>query len=351
MNRPPQEQPKISVVILNYNGMQWLERCLDSLERQTIFDQIEVIFTDNKSSDASAEFAARWLTRCGKGPLVQNGANLYYCEANNRGAAVATGRYLLFLNQDTWLEPDCLAQLYEKSEAFGASAASPLVLDYESETLGECGGPGFDLFGLPMSQGECEEGDEIFGAPGCSLLIRADMFKKIGGFDARMLMYVDETDLSSRVWIAGGKIVGIPSARLHHRGAVMINPKGITKIVELRTSETKRYLTNRNGILFWLKNAEGLLLLILIPHLLLLAVEAAVSLLLVRRWSFVRKGYLNATADAFQLLDHVRDWRKRIKTFRQRSDFWMLRFLRIKFARWAEVRMLFRFGLPKVETK
>ena len=106
--------PKISVVILNYNGREWLARCFESLEQQTIFSEIEVIVTDNASSDGSDRFAGEWFKRLGRGRLVQNGANLWYCGANNNGAAVATGEFLLFLNNDTWLEPDCLEKLYEE---------------------------------------------------------------------------------------------------------------------------------------------------------------------------------------------------------------------------------------------
>src|SRR5262245_54352285 len=134
MNGPSTVQPKISVVILNYNGQQWLPRCFESLEKQTVFKELEVIVTDNKSGDGSDQFAAQWLERTGRGRVVQNGANLYYTGANNNGAAVATGKYLLFLNNDTWLEPDCLEKLYAGVEAAGADSASPLVLNYDDQS-------------------------------------------------------------------------------------------------------------------------------------------------------------------------------------------------------------------------
>ncbi len=132
MSRPP----KISVIVLNYNGRQWIPPCLESLGKQTIFADLEIILTDNKSSDGSEALAAEWLARRGAGRVVQNGANLGYCEANNNGAAVARGKYLLFLNNDTWLEPDCLERLFDEVEAVGADAATPQGLALAEAELG-----------------------------------------------------------------------------------------------------------------------------------------------------------------------------------------------------------------------
>jgi GT2 family glycosyltransferase len=344
-------QPKISVVVLNYNGREWLPRCFESLERQTIFRDIEVILTDNHSSDGSDKFAAGWLEKTGKGRVVQNGANLYYCGANNNGAAAATGEFLLFLNNDTWLEPDCLEKLYAETVKAAADCAAPAVFDYDDDTYQSGGDTGLDFFGLPTLGSPATCTRETFAAPGCSLLVKKELFDKIGGFPPELLIYADETDLSWRVWIAGGKVVAAPGARLHHRGAAVVNPEGKTKTVESRTTDFKRFLANRNGILFLMKNGQHVLLLLLVPHLLLLLAEAGVGLVLTRRWSYIRKSYLSAISEAFRMRDHVRQWRRRIRGFRRRGDFWMLRFLRLKPARWAEVKRLFKYGPPKVDAK
>ena len=352
MNESPPEPTWISVIVLNYNGMTWLPRCFNSLEKQTIARRLEVILTDNKSADESVKFANDWLAQSGmRGQVVQNGANLWYTGANNNGAAVATGKYVLFLNNDTWLEPDCLEKLYAEVEAARADAATPLVLNYDDNSFQNCGAPGFDIFGLTTHMGPVTQTTEVFAACGCSLLVRTELFRQIGGFPPELLIYADETDLSWRVWIAGGKVVTVPAARLHHRGAAVVNPAGQTKAVESRTSETKRFLANRNGILFLLKNSRHILLLLLIPHMLLLMVEALASLVLVRRWSYVRKSYWSAVADVFRMRGHVWAWRRRIAAFRKRGDFWMLRFLRLKPSRWAEVESLFKLGAPKVDAK
>jgi GT2 family glycosyltransferase len=331
--------------------MRWLPRCYESLERQTIFSEIEVILTDNNSSDGSDKFAAAWGERTGRGRVVQNGANLYYCGANNNGAAVATGEFVLFLNNDTWLEPDCLEKLYAEATKAGADCAAPTVLNYDDDTFQGIGSDGLDLFGMHTQSPQLKAIEELFSGYGCSVLLRKDVFDKVGGFAPELLIYADESDLSWRVWIAGGKVMSAPGARVHHRGSAVVNPQGNTITVEARTSDTKRFLANRNGILLLLKNSQHILLLLVIPHLVLLLVEAMVSLLLVRRWSYVRKAYLSAILEAFKMHGHVREWRRRIRGFRQRGDFWMLRFLRFKLSRWDEVKRLFKFGLPKVDAK
>ena len=342
---------KISVIVLNYNGLSWLLRCYDSLEKQTIFNEIEVILTDNASSDGSVKFAEEWNQRTGRGRVVQNGANLWYTGANNNGAAVAKGEHVFFLNNDTWLEPDCLEKLYNEVEAAHADAATPLVLNYDDNSFQNCGGTGFDVFGLISGTKPTQTTSEVFVGCGCSLLVRTEVFRKLGGFPPEILIYADETDLSWRVWIAGGKVVTVPSSRLHHRGAAVVNPAGETKAVESRTSETKRFLANRNGILMLMKNCRNFLLLLLIPHLMFLLLEAFLALILIRRWGYVRKSYLGAIADAFRMLPHVRQWRRTIRGFRKRGDFWMLRFFRLMPSRWAEFKQLFTIGVPKVDAK
>lgn len=344
-------QPLISVVILNYNGAKWLERCLESLKAQTIFNRIEVILADNASRDGSDELAQRLMQNWPHGRFVQNGANLGYCEGNNRAARLAQGKYLFILNNDAWLEPDCLEKLATETERTAASAATPLVLNYSDDSVQSMGGTGLDLCGMPNTADVPPATREQFAVCGCSFLIEAELFRALGEFDAGLFMYGDETDLSWRVWIAGRRIVGVPSARLHHRGAVSVNPEGGAELVESRTSHTKRYYANRNSILFLLKNSQHALLLLLVPHLFLLLAEALASLALVRKWSFVREAYCKAIADCWRMRGHVREWRRRIKGFRRRSDFWMLRFLRLKPSRWAEVERLFKVGVPKVDSR
>ena len=110
-------------------------------------------------------------------------------------------------------------------------------------------------------------------------------------------------------------------------------------------------MENRNGLLTLLKDAQHVLLLFWFLQLCLVIAESLVGLLIVRRWSFFKNTCLNALADCWKLRGHVWKERKRIAGFRQRSDFWMLRFYRLRLNRWEEVLRVWRYGLPKVEAR
>lgn len=347
MNSAALAKPKISVIILNYNGRRWLPRLFESLETQTILSQIEVIIPDNNSDDESDLLAEKWLNKTKKGRLIRTGENLGFSGGNNRGATEATGKYLFFLNNDTWLEPDCLEILLRETESARADASAPVVVNYEDDAFQSIGGPGIDLFGIPVPHEKpLVRTTRLFTVPGCSFLISARLFKAIGEFDEAHFMYGEEADLTWRVWISGGHVVGIPSARVHHRGSGATNVSGRTGDARFHTTADRRYFTNRNGLIRLMKNAQHLLLLLVIPHLLLLALEATAVLLIVRRPYFVRRAYGQAVWDAFRMMPQIRRRRKSIRSCRQRGDFWMLRFLRLKPSRLSEVKPLLKSGWP-----
>ena len=344
-------QPLVSIVVLNCNGATWLPRCFGSIKAQTILDQIETILVDNNSNDDSVAVARRWLADFPSARIVRNSANLGFCEGNNSGARAANGRYLFFLNNDTWLEADCLERLIGGTEKLGAVASTPLVLNYPDNSYQDFGFFGFDLFGLPSPSSSVTASREIFIPGGCSYLIRADVFNQVGMFDANFFIYSDDADLAWRLWIAGYKAAGVVPARLHHRGAAGVNPAGGIETVEFRTTDKKRFLTNRNCLLTLLKNGQHILLLPIFPLIALLFLESLVGGVILRRWSFVRASFWDALRDCWRLRGHIREQRRAAVKFRKHSDFWMLRFFRLKLNRWFEIKRLFQFGLPRVDAR
>jgi GT2 family glycosyltransferase len=345
---PGVSRPAVSVIVLNYNGARWIERCLRSLAEQTIFSQAEVIVADNRSEDGSDGTAARVLAGWRNGIFIQHGSNLGFCEGNNRAADAARGEYLFFLNNDTWLEGDCLERLLAGARTMNAGAATPLVLNYDDNAVQLVFGVGFDIFGLPAFAERKPGFCEIFMPPGCSYLVETKLFRGVGGFDKEIYLYSDELDLSWRIWIAGRSCGAIQTARLHHRWAANVNPKGDERVVEFRTSETKRFYANRNNLMVLLKNSQHLLLLLLPLQLALFGLEAVAGWILLRRWSFVRRTFLDAVADCWRLRRHILAERRRIRVLRRRSDWWMLRFLTWRLNRWDEIQRVRRLGVPRV---
>ena len=152
-------RPLVSIVVLNCNGANWLPKCFGSIKAQTILNQIETIMVDNNSTDDSVTVARRLLTGFPSACIVRNRENLGFCEGNNSGARVASGRYLLFLNNDTWLEPDCLERLIAGTEKLGAVASTPLVLNYPDNSYQDFGFYGFDfLFAKAVGRGGAKKG-------------------------------------------------------------------------------------------------------------------------------------------------------------------------------------------------
>ncbi len=344
-------EPLVSIVVLNCNGANWLPKCFESIKAQTILNQIETVMVDNHSSDDSVAVARKLLADFPSASIVRNSENLGFCEGNNSGARAARGRYLLFLNNDTWLEADCMEKLIAGTEKIGAAASTPLVLNYPDNSYQDFGFYGFDFFGLPSPSAAAAHTREIFIAGGCSYLIRTDVFKQLGMFDAEYFIYSDDADLSWRVWLAGYKVAGVFEAKLHHRGAAGVNPSGGIETIEFRTNDRKRFLTNRNCLLTLLKNGRHILLLPIIPLVALLFVESLAGSLLLQRWSFARASFWSVLRDCWRLRAHISRQRKLIATFRKHSDFWMLRFFKLRLNRWDEVKRTLRFGLPRVDAR
>ncbi len=346
MNRPP-PTPVVSVVILNWNAASWIPRCLESLRQQTIFAQLEIIFADNASSDDSEKIAREAMAGWPNGKVVQNGGNFGFAGGCNRGAAAATGQYLFFLNPDVWLEKNCLEELVAVADRTGAMAVASMILDYADDTVQWWLDDGFDFSGWVVGARFDRTRTRCFC---CSTFafIRADAFRRLGGYDEEFFMYGEEEDLAWRIWISGGEVVAAANARLHHRGAVAVNPKGGEQILESRTSERKRYYANRNHLLVLLKYARHILLFTAAAFAVMLLCEGLFWLVLTRRWSMARAMSLEPVRDCWRLRGHVRARRKQAQGFRVHGDWWMLRFFCWRFGRSGELKNLLKFGLPKI---
>jgi GT2 family glycosyltransferase len=337
--------PRVSVILVCYNSSQWLPKCLESLRAQSIFDQTELIVVDNASVDGS-EGLARRLTEGWTGvKIVQTGCNLGF-SANNRGAGIARGKYLYLLNPDTWVEPDCLEHLYQAVEKAGVDGAGSMVLEYEDQTLQAKGSHGFDLFGNPVSPRSNRDPNPLFCIAGFYFINR-EQFLRLGMLDEKFFMYGEEMDLSWRIWLCGGRIVYVPAAKCHHRGAVAVNPAGGAKAVENRTSTQKRYLANRNFLLVLAKNSQHVLLLMLLPCAALILAEGFATLLMTRSWWVFQGTCLKPFLGFWRLRTHIREQRRRIKRLRRHSDLWMLRFFRFGFGRREELVKILKSGFPK----
>jgi GT2 family glycosyltransferase len=340
MKSPGEDKCLVSVIAVNYNGKQWLDRFFSSLRNQTIFERIEVILIDNTSTDGSAEICKQELKNWANGTFLPTGGNYGFGGGNNRGAAVARGKYFLFVNPDVWLEPNCLAELVAGIERAGTGMGSALILDYDSDTVQARGVAGFDIFGCTVGVGKNETVPQPFTVA-TFFFVHRDLFRKLGGFDEEFFLYNEEMDLSWRAWIAGDAVTMISSAKIHHQGVSSGDRK-----TENRTNELKRFYANRNQLLALMKNAHGFLLLLTISQTVLITLEAMVGALLARRLSFIRWALLRPLADCWRLRKYLLAERRKIREYRQRGDFWIMRrFFTFRFGRWMDAKRLFESGV------
>jgi GT2 family glycosyltransferase len=231
----------ISVVVLNWNGGRVIEECLISLQTQT-YSPMEIIVVDNASTDSSADLIK---TKFPHVRLIVNDRNLGFGGGNNVGIRASRGRYIMVLNNDARLDPQCIEELrksIEKDKRYGASA-SKILLDGERGLL-DAAGINIYMDGLSIGRGRLERADryqveeEVFFASGCASLFRKEMLDDIGLFDEDFFAYADDTDMGWRAQLAGWRCIYNPKAIVYHSHSASSSAY----------SQLKAFLVERNRI-------------------------------------------------------------------------------------------------------
>ena len=210
--------PLISVVIVNFNGRNFLKNCLSALHSQT-YSPLEVILVDNASTDGSIGFVQEqfpWVALC---PQQEN---LGFAGGSNAGIREAGGEFILTLNPDTIPSPDFIEQLARPMSAdpmTGMCASKMLLPDGRINSTGICisrSGAAWDR-GMNMpDQGQFDEGGEVFGPCGGAALYRRAMLDETGDFDEDFFLYMEDVDLAFRGRLSGWKCSYVPGARVMH---------------------------------------------------------------------------------------------------------------------------------------
>lgn len=218
--------PLASVVIVNYNGAEFLQAAVESVLAQTIVEQLEIILVDNGSVDGSAQnIEAKFASKVN---VLYSSENLGFAEGNNLGFAAAKGRYLLLLNNDAVADPqwaEVMIAVAEREPDIGM--VTPKILLFSEPSRLDCAGHNIYRDGLNRSVGNlCFDGPEyqhpmdVFLASGCACLYRKDAVDRVGGFDERFFAYGDDTDLGFKLRLQGLRCLYVPDAVvLHHSSA------------------------------------------------------------------------------------------------------------------------------------
>ena len=226
---------KLSIVILCWNDRGVIENCLRSIYEGTHSTSIEVIVSDNGSTDGSIELIREKFPQV---RLLENGTNLRFAKGNNVGFRESTGEYVLILNPDTIIHDETLdkmvrfADKHTEAGAFGCRVLSSdgsyqgciRPLDTPRSEWFAALGLGFlghisDRFhpGVYVNwHGDTER--TVGWLAGCFILIRGELLRKLGGFDEQFFYYYEDADLCRRVWEAGYTILYTPTATITHLG-------------------------------------------------------------------------------------------------------------------------------------
>jgi GT2 family glycosyltransferase len=210
-----------SVIIPVFNKVEFTFQCLRSLLREVNFGETEVIVVDNASTDRTRELLAHFR---GYVRVVENEENRGFVDACNQGAESARGRHLVFLNNDTVVLPgwlDALVETVERDERAGAVGSLFLYPDGRIQEAGAVvwsNGATFHYgWGKSAEDQRFTFAREVDYCSGASLLIRRELFERLGGFDRRYApAYYEDTDLCMGVRSLGHKVVYQPASRLYH---------------------------------------------------------------------------------------------------------------------------------------
>lgn len=270
----------VTVVIPNYNGREYLEKCLVSLADQTFCD-FETVVVDDCSTDESFRC---FEMRFPEVTLIMREKNGGFSAAVNDGIRYALKKeseYVILLNNDTEVAPDFIEKLYNAAESHSdCFAVQAKLVSMKEPKVADDTGNFYTLPGWAYARGKGKPADKynkpgkIFSACAGAAIYRTAVFEKIGLFDEIHFAYLEDVDIGYRARIFGYYNYYEPGALVYHAGSATSGS---------RYNEFKTRLSARNSILLIYKNQTVLQWFLHLPYLL--------AGFLVKQLFFVLKGY------------------------------------------------------------
>lgn len=219
---------KVTVVIPNYNGKEYIEVCLNSIKKQT-FKDYKVLIIDNASKDGSCEIIRDNYKEF---ELVVNKRNEGFCRAVNQGIKMSDTEYVLLLNNDTELHEQFLENMVKEIEKSDKIfSVSSKMINYYDRSVMDDAGDGYTILGWQYQRGISQSVDnytknaDIFSSCAGAALYRKSVFEKIGLFDEMHFAYMEDIDIGYRARIYGYRNVYCPGAKVYHIGSATTGSK------------------------------------------------------------------------------------------------------------------------------
>jgi hypothetical protein len=298
---------KSTVVIPNYNGIKYIEACLESIYGGTVKD-LEVIVVDNASTDGSMELVRDKFPRV---KLIVNKENTGFSHAVNQGIRDSKTTYVILLNNDTRAELDFVHQLEkimdnDKSERI-FSASAKMVSLHDKDKIDDAGDY-YCALGWPFAKGKGKSPDKynndcnIFASCAGAAIYRRKLLEEgsVGLFDEEHFAYFEDIDIGHRAMILGYKNKFASNAVVYHAGSASSGS---------RYNSFKTKLASRNSIYIIYKNMPVWQIIINLPFLI---VGFFVKILF-----FIKKGmgkdYIKGLIDGFKLSNSSEGKKHRLK--------------------------------------
>lgn len=227
-------EPKLSIIIISYNSLEVTRECLQSVYGSDMRSEYEVIVVDNASGDGSPEMVSREFPQA---RLIANAENLFFAKANNQGAAIARGKYLLLLNSDTIVRGDNLQRMVDFYEGQPEDVAciGPRILNPDG-TLQSCGYPDagntfqhtatvfllhrllpLRLLSAPLDR-RPRSTHRTGWVSGCCMMISRKIYIEEGGLCEDLRFYGEEPEFSYRTRKKGYRTIYFGGAEITHLG-------------------------------------------------------------------------------------------------------------------------------------
>jgi len=217
----------VSVIIVTYNNHETVEKCLSSVLSNR-YPRYEVVVVDNGSKDDTLDLVDRVVSCFGADKVVKvirNQRNVGLYRACNIGASSCGGKYLAFLDSDAFVDCGWLfepVEIMERDPSVGA-VQSKILSWHDERVIDSAGGFLSHVYepyrrGLAQQDvGQYDRRDFILYATGTGIVVRADVFMEVGGFDADFFFGMGDVDLGWRIWLRGYKVLFSPNSRVYHR--------------------------------------------------------------------------------------------------------------------------------------
>ncbi|MBU1098490.1 MAG: glycosyltransferase family 2 protein [Bacteroidetes bacterium] len=240
-------EPKVSILILNYNRAYDTIECIDSLTKIT-YSNYNILIVDNASTDSSYDILTKQYPEL---EIINSGGNLGYTGGINFGLKILLQRdcdFILIINNDTLVDKQFLSFMIEEMLKMqdAVAAGASILCEHNRDEIWYAGGEIINWRGLAVHSNKGKSFSEIKQKlktcevsfiTGCLILIRKKQLPEIGIEDERFFMYLDDIELSIRIGKNGFKLLYVPDAKIYH------------KVVGEKESAFKLYYSVRNRLL------------------------------------------------------------------------------------------------------